>query len=119
MSREAQADQDWWTPHVLIAIFGLLVAAMLRAMLGWSAPLHAWIALAAFVIAALAAHAAWHAGVCAWRRQWRGALLGAGLACALGATAAGMMRLGWAHHAVGGELFEEESARVPQRGPRP
>ncbi|HYP31293.1 MAG TPA: hypothetical protein VES00_05460 [Burkholderiaceae bacterium] len=90
----ALADGDWWAPHVLIAAFVVLVAAILLAVPGWSAPLHAWIALAAFVIGVLALHAAGRAGASAWRRRWRAALLAVLLSAGLAAAAAAMLHVG-------------------------
>jgi len=98
------ADQDWWMAHVLIALFVLLVAAILRVVPGWSAPLHAWIALAAFVVGVLALHAAGRGIACAGRRRWRAALFGLVLAAGLGIGASGLMlygqRVGLSDHAV-------------------
>lgn len=93
-------DRDWWTPHVLIALFGVLVAAILAAVPGWTAPLRAWIALAGIVIAVLAAHAGVRAVVCAVRRSWRGVLIALLLAAALGASAAMLMKYGHSHMAI-------------------
>jgi len=87
-------DRDWWTPHVLIVIFGALVAAILAAVPGWSAPLRAWIALAGAVIALLALHAGARAVGCAVRRSWRSAGVALLLAAALGAAAAMLMTYG-------------------------
>lgn len=99
------ADQDWWMAHVLIALFALLVAAILRVVPGWSAPLHVWIALAAFVVALLAAHAAWRAVTSSVRRRWRAALLGLALAAGLGVSACGLMLFGhWIGLAAGLEI---------------
>jgi len=98
-ARAAHApDGDWWMAHVLIALFVVLVAAILRVVPGWSAPLHVWIALAAFVVAVLAAHAGGTAVSAALRRRWRGALLGLALAAGLGVAAGGLMLFG---HLVG------------------
>lgn len=98
-AREASvADRDWWMAHVLIALFVVLVAAILRVVPGWSAPLHAWIALAAFVIAVLAAHAGGTAVASAMRGRWRAALLGVALAAGLGIAAGALMLFG---HRVG------------------
>ena len=94
MSPREPADRDWWAAHVLIASFGVLVAAILVAVPGWSAPLHAWVALAALVIALLAIHAATRAIASGLRRQWRAALLGLALAAGLGLAAAGLMGFG-------------------------
>ena len=96
-SHSEGADRDWWTPHALIAIFCALVAAILRAVPGWSAPLHAWITLAALAIASLAAHAGLRAGALAIRRRGRGALLALLLAAGLGVAAAILMKYGRAH----------------------
>ena len=96
-AREIAGDRDWWTPHVLIALFGVLVAAILAAVPGWTAPLRAWIALASVVLALLAAHAGARAVVCALRRSWQGALVALLLAAALGASAAMLMEYGHSH----------------------
>ncbi len=93
----AHADRDWWTPHALITLFGALVAAILRAVPGWSAPLHVWITLSAFVIALLAVHAGVHAGMFAWQRHLRDAMLAVLLAAALGTAAAALIRYGRTH----------------------
>ena len=94
MRAREPADRDWWAAHVLIASFGVLVAAILVAVPGWSAPLHAWVALAGFVIAVSACHAAIRAIASGWRRQWRAALLGLALAVGLGLASAGLMGVG-------------------------
>jgi len=96
--RASPADGDWWMAHVLIAAFVVLVAAILRMVPGWSAPLHAWIALAAFVLAVLAAHAAGRALACVASRRWQAALGGLALAAGLAGAAGGLMLLG---HRVG------------------
>jgi len=88
------ADRDWWMAHVLIALFVMLVAAILRVVPGWSAPLHAWLALAAFVVGVLAAHAAGRGMACAARRRWRAALLGLVLAMVLATAALGLLVFG-------------------------
>ena len=93
-AREIVGDRDWWTPHVLIAIFCVLVAAILAAVPGWTAPLHAWIALAGLVIVALVAHAGARAVVSVVRRRWQGALIALLLAAALGASAVLLMKYG-------------------------
>lgn len=98
-------DRDWWMAHVLIALFVVLVAAILRVVPGWSAPLHAWIALAAFVVAILAAHAAGTAVAWAARRRWRAALLALALAAGLGVAVGGLMLFGhWVGLAAGLEI---------------
>ena len=98
IAREAGAgDLDWWMAHVLIAIFGVLVAAILRAVPGWSAPLHVWIALAGGVIALLAAHAGIRAGALALRRRGRDAFVALLLAAALGVAATALVKYGRAH----------------------
>ena len=96
-AREIVDDRDWWTPHVLVVIFGALVAAILAAVPGWSAPLHAWLALAALVIALLALQAGARAVACAAARRWREAGLALLLAAALGASAAVLMKCGRSH----------------------
>ena len=93
----ADADQDWWTPHVLIATLGLLVALILRLVPGWSVPLHAWITLTGLVLAPLVAHAGIRAGRLATRARWRDALRALLLAAALGAAAALLMKYGRSH----------------------
>jgi hypothetical protein len=90
-------DRDWWTPHVLIVIFGALVAAILAAVPGWSAPLQAWVALAGAVIALLAVHAGARAVGCASRRSWRSALVALLMATALGVSAVMLMKAGRLH----------------------
>jgi hypothetical protein len=87
-------DRDWWMGHVLIALFALLVAAILRVVPGWSAPLHAWIAIAAFVVGVLAVHAAGTSVASALRARWRAASLGLALAAGLGVAAGGLMLYG-------------------------
>jgi hypothetical protein len=108
-AREASlADRDWWRAHVLIALFVMLVAAILRVVPGWSAPLHAWIALAAFVVGVLAAHAAGRSVASAARRRWRAALLGLALASGLGVAAAGLLAFGrWVGLASDAAVFAE------------
>ena len=98
MARETRVDDgDWWMAHVLIAIFVLLVAVILRVVPGWSAPLHVWITFAAIVDILLAAHAGARASLRAARGRWRegtGALM---LAAVLVAAAALMMKAGRLH----------------------
>jgi hypothetical protein len=108
------ADSDWWMAHVLIALFVVLVAAILRVVPGWSAPLHAWIALAAFVVGVLAAHAAGRSVASAARLRWRAALLGLLLATGLGVAAGALMVFGrWAGLASDAAVFSDspEQAR--------
>ena len=93
----ANADRDWWTPHMLITLFCTLVAAILRAVPGWSAPLHAWIALASFAIALLGVHAGARAGAFSLRRRGRDALIALLLAAGLGVAASTLMKYGRAH----------------------
>ena len=93
-AREIAGDRDWWTPHVLIALFGVLVAVILAAVPGWTAPLRAWTMLAGIVFAALAAHACTRAVTCALRRSWRDVLIALLLAAALGASTALLMKYG-------------------------
>ena len=88
------ADRDWWMGHVLIALFVMLVAAILRVVPGWSAPLHAWVTLAASVVAVLAGHAALRGVASGWRRQWGAALLGLALAAGLGLASVGLLGFG-------------------------
>ncbi|MCK9688822.1 hypothetical protein [Scleromatobacter humisilvae] len=106
----AAGDGDWWTAHVLIAIFVALVAVILRAVPGWSAPLHAWIALAGVVDLLLAAHAGARASVRAARGRWREALGALLLAAALVAAAATLMKVGHAHPAT---LEDASAAEAP------
>jgi hypothetical protein len=96
-AREIVGDRDWWTPHVLIAIFCVLVAAILAAVPGWKAPLHAWIALAGLVIALFAVHAGARSLGCVARRRWRSAVVALLLAAALGVSAAALMTYGHSH----------------------
>jgi hypothetical protein len=104
----ANSDRDWWTLHVLIAIFGTLVAAILRAVPGWSAPLHAWIMLTGLVVGAVAAHAAVRAACAAWQRRWRGAAFGSALAVGLIVTAAALLVFGRRINVtVGEEVFSD------------
>ena len=110
-AREVVDDRDWWTPHVLVSAFCVLVAAILCAVPGWSAPLHGWVTLAAFVIGALACHAAVRAAASGWRRQWRTALRGLVLAAGLGVAAVGLLAFG---HWVG--LAGSESIFVDSLG---
>lgn len=90
----ANADRDWWTPHVLIAIFCALVAAILRAVPGWSMPLHAWITLAVFAIAALAAHAGLRAALAVAHRRWCGVAFALALAAGLVVAAMALLMFG-------------------------
>ena len=92
--KPVNGDGDWWSAHVLIPIFALLVAVILRAVPGWSAPLHAWIALSAFVVGMLAAHAAKRAAGAAWQRHWRGAAFGLALALGLIVAVAALLMSG-------------------------
>lgn len=85
---DALPDRDWWPAHVLFAIFCALVAAILAAVPGWSAPLHAWNALAACMLAMLAVHAAARAIARALRRGWREAAIALSVAAALIGSAA-------------------------------
>jgi hypothetical protein len=105
----AAADGDWWMAHVLVAVFVLLVAAILRAVPGWSAPLHAWIALAGVVIALLGVHASARAIGGVARRRWRSA--GAALlqAAALGAAATVLVTHGHARVTMIDEAMSPES----------
>ena len=112
MSASEPADRDWWAAHVLIAGFGVLVTAILVGVPGWSAPLHAWIALAGFVIAVLAGHAAIRAIASGWRRQWRAALFGLAVAGGLGLASAGLMGFG---HWVGVRGCDDVLLDAPQR----
>jgi hypothetical protein len=98
IARETLADDgDWWAAHVLIAIFVLLVAVMLRAVPGWSTPLHVWIAFAAIVDVLLATHAGARASLRAARGRWRDAVGALLLAAMLVAAAAVLMKAGRAH----------------------
>ena len=108
------ADGDWWTPHVLLSTFGLLVAVILRLVPGWSVPLHAWIALSGLVMAALVAHAAVRAGTLALRRRWRDALFALLLSAALGAAAAMLMKYGRSH----GLTIDDAMIATPASGSR-
>jgi hypothetical protein len=101
------ADGDWWAAHVLIASFGVLVAAILVVVPGWSAPLQAWVTLASLVIGVLACHAIGHAARAGWRGQWRAALPGLALAAGLGACAAGLMLCGHWSRVASADPFSE------------
>jgi len=108
-AREARApDGDWWMAHVLVALFVVLVAAILRVVPGWSAPLHVWITLAAFVVVMLALHAAARGAAAATRRRWRAALLGIVLAAGLGMASVGLLAFGrWIGLAGGAVVFAD------------
>ena len=106
-------DRDWWTPHVLVVIFGALVAAILAAVPGWSAPLRAWIALAGVVIVLLSVHAGWRAVGCAARRSWRSAGVALLLAAALGAAAAMLMIYGHSRMTTIDEAMSPEPTSAP------
>ena len=98
IAREPLADDAQDGPaHLLIAIFSVLVAVILRAVTGWSAPLHAWIVLGGFVDVLLAAHAGVRVVLLAARRHWRDAIRALSLAAVLGVTAAALVTLGRAH----------------------
>ena len=113
----AGAGGDWWTPHVLIATFGLLVAVILRLVPGWSVPLHAWIALTGLVMAALVAHAGVRAATLAARRRWRDALFALLLATGLAAVATLLMKYGRSHGVtIADDMIETPAA--PAAGPR-
>jgi chromate transport protein ChrA len=99
-------DGDWWMPHAMLAAFAMLVAAILRLLFGWSAPLHAWIAMAGPAMAALAAHAAWRAARCARLRQWRHAGLASLLVVALGVATLAMLGAGRSHRIDGVVLID-------------
>ncbi len=112
----AMEDRDWWMPHAMLAAFAVLVAAILRLLFGWTAPLHAWIALSGFAMATLAAHAGWRAAHCAMRRRWHQAGLAVLFAAALASMAAAMLLAGRTHLRVGGVLIDaplvdDEAAR--------
>ena len=98
IARQTLADDgDWWTAHVLVAIFMMLVAVILRAVPGWSAPLHVWITFAAVVDLLFAAHAGARASLRAARGRWREAAGALMLAAVLAAAAATLMQAGRAH----------------------
>ena len=90
------AVDDWeqWTPHALVVVFGALVAAILAAVPGWSAPLHAWIALTGVVSMLLTVHAGARAVARAACGRWRGAAISLLLAGALGASGVLLMKVG-------------------------
>ena len=92
-AHDAFVDRHRWTAHILIAIFCALVATILAAVPGWSAPLHAWTALAACMLAMLAVHAAAWAIARALRRGWRDAAIALSVAAALIASAAVLAEL--------------------------
>ena len=97
---------------VLIALFVTLVAVILRVVPGWSAPLHAWVTLAAFVTGVLACHAGMRTVRGAWLRQWRAALSGLVLAAGLAACAVGLMLFGHWRHAAADDPFAEAPPMV-------
>ncbi len=85
-------DRDWWMPHAMLGAFAVLVAAILRILFGWSAPLHVWLAMAGFAMAMVSVDAAWRVARACARRRWRDAgwALAVTLLLALtGATLAG------------------------------
>lgn len=100
-------DRDWWMPHAMLGAFAVLVAAILRLLFGWSAPLQAWAALAGFAMAVLAMHAGWRTAHCAARRRWRAAAFAFALSAALALTAATMLLAGHAHLGVGGVVLDD------------
>lgn len=104
-------DRDWWMPHAMLAAFVVLVAAILRILFGWSAPLHVWVVVAGFAMGVLAAHAGWHAARRAGARRWREAALAGVFALAFGAMSAAFVRAGQSHLAPGSGLFDDGSAR--------
>jgi hypothetical protein len=99
-------DRDWWMPHAMLAAFALLVAAILRILFLWSAPLHAWLALAGVGVAVLAAHAGWRAARCARVRRWRDAWLACAFAAGLGAMGGGMLLAARSHVGQGTVLLD-------------
>ena len=100
-------------PHALLGVFGVLVTAILDAVPGWSAPLRVWMTLAAFVFAALAAHAAARGIASTCRRRWRGAALALLLAAMLAIAAAAMFKLGLRLGAAGyGDAFDDARPAV-------
>jgi hypothetical protein len=120
-TQAAPSDRDGWIAHVLVAVFGVLVAAMLGVVRGWSTPLHAWIVLAALVDAVLALHATVQAVLRASRRRWRDAAFAVLLALGLGGTAGGLRVVGHAMRIVHGDdvLFDApmdapEAATTPR-----
>jgi len=90
----APQDRDWWVPHAMLAAFVVLVAAILRIVLGWSAPLHVWIVLAGLALGVLAGHAAWTGVRRASTRCWRDAAFAGAFALALASMAAAMVLAG-------------------------
>ncbi len=101
-------DRDWWLPHALLAAFAVLVAAILRLLFGWSTPLQAWIALAGFALAVLAAHAGWRTARCAAQRRWRAAAFALALAATLALMASASLLAGHAHARAGGVLIDDD-----------
>ena len=98
-------DRDWWMPHAMLGAFAVLVAAILRLVFGWSAPLHVWVALAGFAMAVLAADAAWRAARACAHRRWRDA--GWALATALLLALTGTALVGAGHlHPAGAPTFD-------------
>ena len=101
-------DRDWWMPHAMLAAFAVLVAAILRLLFGWSAPLQAWIALAGFSLAVLAGHAGWRTARCAAQRRWHAAAFALALAATLALMASVMLLAGHAHVGVAGVVFDDD-----------
>jgi len=106
----APQARDGWEPHVLVALFCALVAAILVLVPGWSAPLHAWIALAAFVLVVLAAHAMGRTIASAWRRRWRAMFAGGLLAAGLIATALALLLFGHRYQPAVDDPFADARA---------
>ena len=90
----AADDRDWWMPHAMLTAFVVLVAAILRIVLGWSAPLHVWIVLAGLSMAVLAADAAGRGVRDVGARRWRDAAFAGAFALALVSMGAAMVLAG-------------------------
>ena len=102
----AMDDRDWWMPHAMLAAFAVLVAAILRILLGWTTPLHVWAALGGGTLALLALHAGWRGVRCAGGRRWREAGVAALLATGLAALGAGLLTAGHTHVARGAVFLD-------------
>ena len=95
----AAEDGDWWLAHAMLGAFAVMVAATLRLLFGWSAPLHAWVALAVSMLAVLASNAGWRAACDCALRRWRDAGIALSVATLLALTGAALAVAGHVHPA--------------------